>query len=80
MTLGDAKEATRPIYKNLNPEWNDTFDIPIMDMQSLVLDVVCWDKDRFGKDYMGEFGVALEEIFADKQTAQEVGELEIGNL
>lgn len=43
-----------------------------MDMNSLVLDAVCWDKDRFGKDYMGEFDVALEDIFADKQVVQEV--------
>jgi hypothetical protein len=72
VTLGDAKEATSTIYKNLNPEWNQTFEMPIMDMSSLVVDAVCWDKDRFGKDYMGEFDVALEEIFADKQTVQEV--------
>jgi phosphatidylserine decarboxylase len=32
--------------------------------------VCCWDKDRFGKDYMGEFELALEEIFADSQTEQ----------
>lgn len=44
----------------------------MVDVSSLVLDAVCWDKDRFGKDYMGEFDVALEEVFADKQVAQEV--------
>ncbi|KIW03809.1 phosphatidylserine decarboxylase [Verruconis gallopava] len=71
ITLGDAKEATSTVYKNLNPEWNQTFEMPIVDMSSLVLDAVCWDKDRFGKDYMGEFDVALEEIFADKKTEQE---------
>ena len=43
-----------------------------MDVNSLVLDAVCWDKDRFGKDYMGEFDVALEDIFADKDVVQEV--------
>lgn len=36
-----------------------------------MLDVICWDKDRFGKDYMGEFDLALEDIFADKKAAQE---------
>lgn len=32
---------------------------------------MCWDKDRFSKDYMGEFDVALEDIFTNGQTIQE---------
>jgi phosphatidylserine decarboxylase len=45
--------------------------MPVNSVQSLLLDVICWDKDRFGKDYMGEFDLALEDIFANGQTAQE---------
>lgn len=41
-------------------------------MESLLLEVVCWDKDRFGKDYMGEFDLALEDIFKNGSVAQEV--------
>lgn len=37
----------------------------------MLLDVICWDKDRFGKDYLGEFDLALEEIFADGHYEQE---------
>lgn len=48
--------------KTLNPEWNEQCQLPITDVQSLLLDVCCWDKDRFGKDYLGEFDLALEEI------------------
>lgn len=33
---------------------------------------MCWDKDRFGKDYLGEFDVPLEDIFANGHAAQEV--------
>ncbi|OCL09710.1 hypothetical protein AOQ84DRAFT_316536 [Glonium stellatum] len=71
LTLGDAKQATPSISKTLNPEWNQTFDLPIVGVQSLLLEAVCWDKDRFGKDYMGEFDVALEDIFGNGQTSQE---------
>jgi phosphatidylserine decarboxylase len=39
-------------------------------VNNLLLDVVCWDKDRFGKDYMGEFDLALEEIFANDAIEQ----------
>lgn len=55
--------------KSLNPEWNQSFELPIIGLQSLLLDVVCWDKDRFGKDYMGEFDIALEELFIKNGTA-----------
>lgn len=56
--------------KTLNPEWNEQCQLPVTGVQSLLLDVCCWDKDRFGKDYLGEFDLALEEIFADEKTEQ----------
>lgn len=71
ITLGDAREATSVIDKTLNPKWHQTFDLPISGISSLLLEGVCWDKDRFSKDYMGEFDVALEDIFTNGQTAQE---------
>jgi phosphatidylserine decarboxylase len=45
--------------------------MPVSGFNSLLLDCVCWDKDRFGKDYLGEFDLALEEIFANEATEQE---------
>lgn len=72
MTLGDAKESTPAISKNINPEWNVSFDLPVSGAQSRLLEAVCWDKDRFGKDYLGEFDIPLEDIFADGKTVQEV--------
>lgn len=54
----------------MNPEWNVCFDLPIVGVP--LLECVCWDKDRFGKDYMGEFDIALEDIFSNGQIQQEV--------
>ncbi len=71
-TLGDAKEVTPAINKTLDPEWNERLELPVVGPQSGLLEVICWDKDRFGKDYMGQFDVALEEMFAHGKTAQEV--------
>jgi phosphatidylserine decarboxylase len=45
--------------------------MPISGVNCLLLDCVCWDKDRFGKDYMGEFDLALEDIFQNERTAQD---------
>ncbi|KAL9098265.1 MAG: hypothetical protein Q9163_006049 [Psora crenata] len=71
ITLGDAGQSTPSISKNLNPEWNVSFDLPITGIQSMLLEAVCWDKDRFKNDYMGEFEVAVEDIFANGKTVQE---------
>ncbi|PHH73605.1 hypothetical protein CDD82_5367 [Ophiocordyceps australis] len=71
LTLGDARVVTHSVPKTLNPEWNAIEELPIASVNSLVLDVICWDKDRFGKDYMGEFDLALEEIFHNDKTEHE---------
>lgn len=44
--------------------------VPVTSVDNLLLECVCWDKDRFSKDYLGEFDLALEEIFANEQTEQ----------
>lgn len=36
------------------------------------MECICWDHDRFGKDYLGEFDIALEDIFSDGQIKREV--------
>jgi len=68
LTLGDSKESTHAQPKTLNPEWNITMQMPVSGTNCLLLDVVAWDKDRFGKDYLGEFDLALEDIFAGDAT------------
>lgn len=40
-----------------------------------LLECICWDHDRFGKDYLGEFDIALEDIFEEGQICQEVGKV-----
>lgn len=55
----------------MNPEWNVSETLPINTAQSLLLHVTCWDKDRFGKDYLGEFDLALEDVFQNEKTTQE---------
>lgn len=72
LRLGNGRSSTAAIHKSLNPEWNEVIDLPIEGLNCLLLEVKCWDKDRFGKDYMGEFDVALEDAFTSGAIAQEV--------
>lgn len=76
VNLADAGQSTPTINRNLNPEWNTTLDLPI-GPQSLLLEASCWDKDRIGKDYLGEFAIPIEDIFANGETVQQVGEKDI---
>ncbi|KAI1501437.1 phosphatidylserine decarboxylase-domain-containing protein [Biscogniauxia marginata] len=71
LTCGETKFVTHCVPKTLNPEWNVVCTIPITGVDNLLLDCICWDKDRFGKDYLGEFDLALEEIFSNDKTEQE---------
>lgn len=71
ITFGDARQSTPTIPKTLNPEWNVTFDMPVIGVP--LLECVCWDHDKFRKDYMGEFDIPLEDVFADGEVKQEVG-------
>ncbi|KAI0431152.1 phosphatidylserine decarboxylase-domain-containing protein [Xylaria sp. FL1042] len=71
LSCGETKFTTHCVQKTLNPEWNVVCTIPITCVNNLLLDCHCWDKDRFGKDYLGEFDLALEEIFANDQAEQE---------
>ncbi|KXJ91002.1 phosphatidylserine decarboxylase [Microdochium bolleyi] len=70
LSCGESRFVTQCVPKTLNPEWGLVCTVPINSVDNLLLDAVCWDKDRFGKDYMGEFDLALEEIFADGKTEQ----------
>ncbi|CRG86164.1 phosphatidylserine decarboxylase [Talaromyces islandicus] len=63
VSLGTSRESTPTITKSLNPDWNVTFELPVSGVP--LLECVCWDRDRFGRDYMGEFDIPLEEIFSD---------------
>lgn len=70
VTLGTARQSTHSISKTLNPEWKVCLDLPIGEVP--LVECVCWDRDRFGKDYLGEFDIAVEDIFANGRTTQEV--------
>ncbi|KIX95963.1 uncharacterized protein Z520_08218 [Fonsecaea multimorphosa CBS 102226] len=65
VTLGNAKQSTPSIARTLNPEWKICFDMPLTGVP--LLECMCWDKDRFGKDYMGEFDIPIEDIFTNGQ-------------
>jgi len=66
LRYNDQRFSTQTASKTLNPVWNETFQVTIAHgAESELLEVVCWDKDRFGKDYLGEFCLNIGELFTE---------------
>ncbi|XP_059653990.1 synaptotagmin-1-like isoform X2 [Cornus florida] len=54
-------------HKNLNPEWNEEFNMAVKDPESQVLDLKIYDWERVGKhDFMGMNTVPLKELSPDE--------------
>ncbi|KAL5129287.1 Synaptotagmin-2 [Glycine soja] len=57
-------------YKNLNPEWNEEFNIVVKDPESQVLELTVYDWEQIGKhDKMGMNVIPLKEITPDEPKA-----------
>ena len=66
LNYNDQKFSTQTASKTVNPIWNATFDLIIsQSAESELLEAVCWDKDRFRKEYLGEFGLSIAEVFSE---------------
>ena len=64
LTYNDQKFTTQTIPKTRNPVWNAVFDLTVTTFTpSDLLEGVCWDRDRFRKDYLGEFSQNLYDLF-----------------
>jgi phosphatidylserine decarboxylase len=66
LTYNDHRFSTQCIHKTLNPVWNAVFDLTITQgSESEFIEAVCWDRDRFRKEYLGEFDLSIAELFSD---------------
>lgn len=62
---GKTFYKSKTVYKNLNPSWNETFSLPVKDLnQHLYIKV--YDRDLTTDDFMGSASVFLSELEMDK--------------
>ncbi|CAG8598451.1 8151_t:CDS:10 [Ambispora gerdemannii] len=68
VTIGDVTYQTQVINKNLSPRWDASFDTSL-NSQNPPSDILftCWDKDVFGKDFLGEVKVPLQQHWKDSE-------------
>ncbi|XP_042340112.1 multiple C2 and transmembrane domain-containing protein 2-like isoform X2 [Plectropomus leopardus] len=62
---GKTFYKSKVVYKDLNPKWNETFSLPVKDLnQKLYIKV--YDRDLTTDDFMGSTGVFLSDLEMDK--------------
>ncbi|KAI8050436.1 C2 domain-containing protein, partial [Syncephalis plumigaleata] len=62
--LGEQKHSTHVCLETLSPTWDDKFDLVLpVSKPPTHLVIVCWDKDRFGRDFMGEIKIPIADLF-----------------
>lgn len=73
--INDKKYTTKHINQTLNPEWNFHCDITVSSSRApKAISVTLWDKDTFGRDFMGELMLPFRNIF-DRNQGERVGGL-----
>ena len=66
LSYNDQKFSTQTASKTVNPIWNTSFDVAIIQgCVSEVIEALCWDRDRFRKEYLGELCLNIYELFPD---------------
>jgi len=70
----DRKCTTKVVFKNLNPRWDETFELLVSDdaVATLVVCVQVWDKDiAAADDLIGQFTMPLTQLLeTSKQHTQ----------
>ncbi|CAB4442291.1 unnamed protein product [Rhizophagus irregularis] len=64
ISISDSTYQTHVVNKNLNPKWDAIFDHKIdLTKPPNEIHLTCWDKDTFGKDYLGEIYISLDKLW-----------------
>jgi hypothetical protein len=64
----DKKYTTQYVKQTLNPDWDFHFDINLSPSRAPKhITVTLWDKDTFGRDFMGEIMIPFRNVFDRNQ-------------
>uniref|UniRef100_A0A673A244 Multiple C2 and transmembrane domain-containing protein 2-like n=2 Tax=Sphaeramia orbicularis TaxID=375764 RepID=A0A673A244_9TELE len=62
---GKTFYKSKVVYKNLNPTWNETFSLPVKDLNQKMY-IKVYDRDLTTDDFMGSASVLLSDLEMDK--------------
>ncbi|KAI8376351.1 C2 domain-containing protein [Radiomyces spectabilis] len=62
--INSKKYKTKVIDQTLDPVWNFEFDVPLEPGKlPTLINITVWDKDTFGRDFLGEVSIPFKNIF-----------------
>uniref|UniRef100_A0A3Q2TX56 Multiple C2 and transmembrane domain-containing protein 2 n=1 Tax=Fundulus heteroclitus TaxID=8078 RepID=A0A3Q2TX56_FUNHE len=62
LELGNDRLQTHTVYKNLNPEWNQVFTLPVKDIHDVLMVSVFDDDGDKAPDFLGKVAIPLLSI------------------
>ncbi|KAF7727298.1 Multiple C2 and transmembrane domain-containing protein 2 [Apophysomyces ossiformis] len=62
--INQKKYSTKVIKQTLDPVWNYEFEINIVQGKlPTLVSITVWDKDTFGRDFLGEVTIPFKNVF-----------------
>ncbi|KAG0171780.1 Multiple C2 and transmembrane domain-containing protein 2 [Apophysomyces sp. BC1034] len=62
--VNGKKYTTKVIKQTLDPIWDYAFEIPIQQGKlPTLISIAVWDKDTFGRDFLGEISIPVKNMF-----------------
>ncbi|KAJ8260133.1 hypothetical protein GJAV_G00177430 [Gymnothorax javanicus] len=68
--IGDVGFRSRVIEKELNPTWNELYEVVVLPLPGQVIKVELYDKDLDSDDFLGRFNVSLSDVIRSQYTDQ----------
>ncbi|KAJ8258978.1 hypothetical protein COCON_G00179900 [Conger conger] len=68
--VGDKAFRSHVIEKNLNPTWNELYEVVLTPLSGQDVQVELYDKDVDKDDFLGRFSVSLNDIITSQYTDQ----------
>ena len=73
LRCGQSHQKTKVVNKNLNPTWNETFTLQIMNPQTERLEVEVYDHDQVGSDdSLGKGSVHLNDLMQGQEKTVQI--------
>ncbi|XP_015230654.1 PREDICTED: multiple C2 and transmembrane domain-containing protein 2-like isoform X1 [Cyprinodon variegatus] len=80
LELGNDRLQTYTVYKNLNPEWNQVFTLPVKDIHDVLMVSVFDDDGDKPPDFLGKVAIPLLSIQRRHQFAYPLKKEDLGRL
>ncbi|KAM4744075.1 LOW QUALITY PROTEIN: multiple C2 and transmembrane domain-containing protein 2-like [Anableps anableps] len=80
LELGNDRLQTHTVYKNLNPEWNQVFTLPVRDIHDVLIVSVFDDDGDKAPDFLGKVAIPLLSIHRRRRVVYMLKKEDLGRV